>query len=882
MKKLIYTIALFGLVVMTACSGDSPSSQPVPTVVPDEWAVVSLTVSDPTPDIGATILVDAHVQKNGVDAPNGTSVEFLASGGQFPNGTTEATVSTAGGHAAVQFVAEASGNYLLQARVRAVTRQVTVTYRDPEVDEELAIDLPLVPDIGSFDGGETVYLRGTGIRNPVEVTFDVAGVLFPASIVEVLESDPLSAPGQIEVTTPAITGIDRTQDQVAHVIVKRGVGTAIEQMITLHNAFTFLAGVEPPTAPVLYGLDPAFGGRLGGEQVTVFGRNLDLATSATFTFRGSPLAAEILSASPDGLQMLISTPRFSATALEQSEFADFGVDSPVGASNVITQAYLVIADDPTPEIASLSPIAGPLGGGTLVSIFGSGFHVPVQVRFGNLTATDVNVIDDHTPADQDVITCLSPDYSQQGQVPPVTVDVTVTNMESGKISNALQFTYGDSLFISGNSPTEGYPGDQVVIYGAGFEDPLQVFFGATELEVQSVSGTEILVRFPADLPVQCGDTTGQFRVRLIESNQETTGGTFILRGNQPTVTDVEPTFVQADESGNYVSPSDITVFGADFADTLLVKINSFVMASSAVTVVDETTIEVVGIPAPNDFGLVFNTTSCITDDGLQGLRKAPTPVDVSVVNLPGNCTDTLVGGLIYEPGDDECVASSFLAVSLDAFPEGTGAGTCSATAADLTISNANGGGDLQIFQINLAGPFSFDNTPGSTTLPGFIVPAFTIAAPIPIYFCPSADGHPQAGNLSIQHNASNVANPFLLPLSANEAYPVLSLSAETVDFGVQTAGTGVQALPLTISNDGTGALNWAVSGVTDTVFLRTGPGSPVNSGTIAAGASAALEVALNTSSGVTGPVDVTLTITAAESDAEGSPKTVRVVATINP
>ncbi|PWB76199.1 MAG: hypothetical protein C3F15_05635, partial [Holophagae bacterium] len=253
MKKLIYTIALFGLVVMTACSGDSPSSQPVPTVVPDEWAISSLAVSDPTPDIGATILVDAHVQKNGVDAPNGTSVEFLASGGQFVNGTTEATVSTVSGHAAVQFVAEASGNYLIQARVRAVTRQVTVTYRDPDTDEELVIDLPLVPNIGSFDGGETVFLRGSGVRSPVEVTFDVQGVLFPAAIVEILESDPLSAPGQIEVTTPLIAGIDRTVDQVADVIVKRGVGTASEQMITLHNAFTFLAGVEPPTAPVIYG-----------------------------------------------------------------------------------------------------------------------------------------------------------------------------------------------------------------------------------------------------------------------------------------------------------------------------------------------------------------------------------------------------------------------------------------------------------------------------------------------------------------------------------------------------------------------------------------------------------------------------------------------------
>jgi hypothetical protein len=808
MKKLVYSIALFGLVVLTACSGDSPTAQPVPTVVPDEWAISSLTVSDPTPDIGATVLVEALVQKNGVDAPNGTAVEFLASGGQFVNGTTEASVSTVSGRAAVQFTAAVSGNYVIQARVRAVTRQVTVSYRDPDVDEELVIDLPLVPDVGAFDGGETVYLRGTGVRSPVEVTFDVQGVLFLAAIVEVLESDPLSAPGQIKITTPAITGIDRTQDQVADVIVKRGVGTATEQMITLPSAFTFLAGVEPPTAPVIYGLDPAYGQRLGGDQVTVFGRNLDIATSATFTFRGSPLAAQILSASPDGLQMLISTPRFSATAMEQSEFADFSLDSPAGPSNVFTQAFLVIADDPTPEIASISPIAGPLGGGTLVSIFGSGFHVPVQVRFGNLTATDVNVIDDNTPADQDVITCLSPDYSQQGQVPPVTVDVTVTNMTSGRTSNARQFIYGDSLFISGNSPTEGWPGDQVVIYGAGFEDPLQVFFGPDELDVQSVSGTEILVRFPTDLAVSCSDRTGTFRVRLIESNQEATGGTFILRGNQPTVLDVEPTFVQADETGNYVSPSDITISGADFSDTLLVEINAFVMASSAVTVVDETTIEVTGIPAPNDFGLVFDTTPCLTDDGLQGLRKAPTPVNVSVVNLPGNCRDTLAGGLIYEPGDDTCVASATIEAPAPVFPAAQ-AGSCST--ADLIVTNG-GAGTLEVFQMNLIGRFYFDGGATTQSAPGFQVAPLSSAAPVPIYFCPDVDGGAvYNGQVAIQNNSPT--NPFNVGLTANEAFPAWAVNATSFDFGDQTAGGGQVShpTPLTITNTGGGTLNWTLT-----------------------------------------------------------------------
>ncbi len=822
MKKLVYSIALLGLVVMAACSGDSPTAQPVPTVVPDEWAISSLTVSDPNPDIGATILVEAEVQKNGVDAPDGTAVEFLASGGQFVNGTTEASVNTVGGHAAVQFTAAAPGNYLIQARVRAVTRQVAVTYRDPDTDEDLVIHLPLIPNVGSYDGGETVFLRGTGIRSPAEVIFDVEGALFPAIVVEVIESNPLSGPGQIEVQTPFIDVINRTEDRIANVIVRRGVGTASEQTVTLPSAFTFME-VTSGGPPVIYVLEPNFGRSAGGDQVNVLGRNLETVTRTTFTFRGAALIAEILAASPDGLQMEIVTPRFSAVPLDVNELADFTATNPSGDST-LTQAFTVIADDPTPEIASLSPIAGPLGGGTLVSIFGSGFKVPVQVRFGNLTATDVNVIDDQSPADQDVITCLSPDYSHQGQVPPVVVEVTVTNMTSGKISNARQFTYGDNLFISGNSPTDGRPGDQVVIYGAGFEDPLQAFFTVDniELEVQSVSGTEVLVRFPPDLAVTCSDRTGQFRVKLIDSNQEATGGTFTLRGNQPTVTGVEPTFVQADASGNYVNPSDITVFGADFSETLLVKIADYVMATSAVTVVDESTIEVTGIPAPNEFGLVFDTTPCITGDGVPGLREVPTPVDVTVVNLPGNCGSTLAGGLIYEPGDDECVASATIIAPAPVFPAAQ-AGSCST--ADLVVSNG-GAGTLEVYQMNLMGRFYFDSGATNQSSGGFTVAPYGTGAPIPIYFCPDLDnGGAYVGELIIQN--SSPTTPYSVPLSGSEESRIWSVNQTDFVFPDTpvAGGAAPHPTPLTITNSGTGTLTWTLvkSGTDpDRFFIQEG------------------------------------------------------------
>ncbi len=656
MKKLMICIAVVGLVGLTACTSDSPTPSPAPTVVPDEWSVATLTVSDPAPVVGAYVQIEALIFNNGTQAADGTTVQFTASGGTFENGSTSTTADTQSGRARVLYTASVPGNFTVRAEVEGVAKSISIPFNS-NGSNGLEIYQPLVPNIGAFDGDETVILRGKGIMGPVDVTFNVQGQDYAAIVTNVSESDPLSAPGEITISTPYISAADRNQNQVANVTVVGGVGTASQQTVNLPSAFTFLAETGGVGDPLIYVLDPNYGGSAGGDQITVFGHDLNNATRFEFIFQGRTLTAEILSVSDDGQQMLVTTPRFSATPLTGNELADAKVFTPIG-EYTLPQAFIVLADDPDPVMNSLSPIAGPLDGGTLVTIMGSGFKIPVQVRFGNLTATDVNLIDDQTPADNDIITCVAPDYSQQNEVPPVTVDVQVTNMASGKISNTLQYTYGDNLFISGNSPTEGMPGDVVLIYGSGFEDPLQVVFtggGTLEFEVQSVSGTEIAARIPLDVPPECNDRTGNFRVRLIESNQIIEGGNFTLLGNTPTVVSVDPVFVRSFNNGDDVDPDDITIFGSDFGENVLVKINDYVMSPSSVDVVNDSTIEVEGIPAPNEFGLQYDTSPCTTNDGDPGLRRTPSPVRVTVQNQPGNCSSTLDGALIYEPEDTTCV-----------------------------------------------------------------------------------------------------------------------------------------------------------------------------------------------------------------------------------
>ncbi len=153
----------------------------------------------------------------------------------------------------------------------------------------------------------------------------------------------------------------------------------------------------------------------------------------------------------------------------------------------------------------------------------------MQVFFGDLTATDVNVFNDTTPANNDRITCVAPDYSQQEETPPVTVDVKVVNMTSGKESTAASgFTYGDALYISGNTPSEAQGGR------AGHH--LRIGFRRSAAGISSRRAARINSRssaFPVPSSwfgsltksaVQCSDTAGKFRVVLLESNLEVVGG----------------------------------------------------------------------------------------------------------------------------------------------------------------------------------------------------------------------------------------------------------------------------------------------------------------------------------------------------------------------
>ena len=381
------------------------------------------------------------------------------------------------------------------------------------------------------------------------------------------------------------------------------------------------------------------------------------------------------------------------------------------------------------------------------------------------------------------------------------------------MSAAATYTYGDNLYISDNTPEEGGPGTNVIIYGSGFEDPLTVDFtcdsgcgviGGLRLEVLSVSGTEILARVPVDTPVVCAPLTAGFRVTLLESGRQAIGGAFTYLGNTPQIFGVDPIFVQETGGGDGVTPDDIVIKGDFFSDNLIVEIEGFRIQNSDIDVEDENTINVRQIPAPNDFDLAWDYSPCVTDTGLTGIRRTPTPVDVTVINLPGNCTDTLAGGLVYEPQDDICEVAPQLSVQLPLFPDDTPAGSCSA-GVTMVVTN-QGAGTLDVQLVTLLGRFYFDNTATDQQAGAFTVPPYGIDDHLVVYFCPDVDN-----GATYQGEAIFVSNdpdsPESFPLSANELEePIIQTApfgdGDTWTFPTTAALNCSANQALTISNSG--------------------------------------------------------------------------------
>ncbi|KIF68807.1 cell surface protein [Streptomyces sp. AcH 505] len=188
----------------------------------------------------------------------------------------------------------------------------------------------------------------------------------------------------------------------------------------------------------------------------------------------------------------------------------------------------------------ISPNQGSSGGGTLVTITGTGLSGTTAVRFGTRAATAV------TNVSPTQVTAVSP--SGNGSV-----GVTVTT--PGGTSNPLPFFYVGAPFKQSLSPTSGSTagGETVTINGTGLSTASSVAFGANNAVPTVVSDGRITVAAPAG-------TAGSVGVSVTTAGGTNNGLSYTYVA-APTVTTVTPA------EGPTTGGTTVTVAGTGLTST---------------------------------------------------------------------------------------------------------------------------------------------------------------------------------------------------------------------------------------------------------------------------------------------------------------------------
>ena len=328
--------------------------------------------------------------------------------------------------------------------------------------------LSLTPDSGPTAGNTVVTLTGEDLQENAIVYF---GNLLAAEVTFVNATT-------LEMKTPAhdTTTVDVT------VLNPDG------QVDTLETAFTFV----PP--PEVLGVAPSAGTILGGTPVTITGAGFWTGDTpaersqiyvcndfAAETGCQQILAAQVLDLSADSI--VFDTPA------HLPGFVDVGVINPDGQQDYLGGSYYY--NEP-PVLTSVQPGSGPTGGGTTVTVTGSGFMAGMKVFFGDAESTDV------TPASAQQVLAVTPPG------PNGLVDVTVENPDGTPDALGDIFQYIAPPAITAMYPTSGPEdgGTQVTLEGEFFvtgETPSQVLLSGVALDpddVQVLDATLIIFTTP--------------------------------------------------------------------------------------------------------------------------------------------------------------------------------------------------------------------------------------------------------------------------------------------------------------------------------------------------------------------------------------------------
>ncbi len=293
---------------------------------------------------------------------------------------------------------------------------------------------------------------------------------------------------------------------------------------------------------------------------TTAGQHSVLNVGGEITLDGTlaivPSAAYASSAKPGD-----RTPFLPYGSLRTGQFASTTVNPALADGATITpdysvaaNIYAVVGNPPAPTVTGLDPTVGPAGGGTTVTITGTGFTGANAVNFGSNAATSFTV---NTATS---ITAVAPAGSG-------TVDVTVTTPGGTSATSAAdKYSYTPAPTVTQIAPAAGPTGGgtSVTITGTGFTGANAVDFGSNAAtNVTVVSGTQITATAPAG-------SAGTVDVTVTTPGGTSATGTAdeYTYDAAPTVTNVNPT------AGPTAGGNSVTITGTGFTGTTAVEFGS--------------------------------------------------------------------------------------------------------------------------------------------------------------------------------------------------------------------------------------------------------------------------------------------------------------------
>ncbi len=398
--------------------------------------------------------------------------------------------------------------------------------------------------------------------------------------------------------------------------------TGASVTLTVSNANPTVSSVSTITATVTQNGSPVPNGT-AVEFDTTFGTFTDTNEVKTIRTTTNGVASAVLTSAAPGKATVTAV----VNNVSKSTLIQFVVPaSPTPTPNT----------DPT--ITKMTPTTGKPQGGDVITITGTNFRTPVRVLFddgaGHVKDAFVSSV---TPT---TVTAVTPAFSigtGNKLVATVTVLFGAGNPDEKSVK-APDFTYQADVLtpsITTVSPTSGPAagGTNVTIIGDGFQAPVQVFFGAAEAQVMSISFNQIKVITP-----KSGDTTaggsGAFtgpvdiRVLNIASNKSATLSAGFRYTPKILITSMGPT------QGNFGVTTQVLIDGEGFEDPVAVVVGGFAAQPIKVTgteiLANAGPIAITSCSDVNGATTVTNIGSGDTAQGPSFTYKVPKPVIVGV------------------------------------------------------------------------------------------------------------------------------------------------------------------------------------------------------------------------------------------------------------